>query len=66
VASRYQWTAAEAAEQVGVDRDTIYTWVRRGFLRSGDTRGREKLFDLADVFKCEAARRRKHRRKLAA
>lgn len=57
------WTAAEAAQQVGVDRDTIYTWVRRGFLKSKRKRGRYKLFDLDDVFECERNRQHEHRRK---
>ncbi|MGW4476830.1 helix-turn-helix domain-containing protein [Nonomuraea sp. NPDC004354] len=57
------WTAAEAAAEVGVERDTIYTWVRRGVLAPAGQRGREKLFDLAEVFACEASRKHKHRRK---
>jgi excisionase family DNA binding protein len=59
------FTAAEAAAEVGVDRDTIYTWVRRGYLSAvpDRKRGREKLYDLAAVFACEARRAHKHRRK---
>ncbi|MGI5293297.1 helix-turn-helix domain-containing protein [Nonomuraea polychroma] len=57
------YTAAEAAAEVGVERDTIYTWVRRGFLKHKDRRGRLKLFDLDDVFQCEANRQHEHRRK---
>lgn len=57
------WTAAEAAAEVGVEQDTIYTWVRRGFLKHQETRGRLKLFDLDEVFACEARRKHQHRRK---
>lgn len=59
------YTAAEAAEAVGMDRDTIYTWVRRGYLAPvpGKRRGREALYDLAAVYACEAARKRRHRRR---
>lgn len=61
------FTAEEAAREVGMDRDTIYTWVRRGYLRPvpGRKRGRYKLFRLDDVFACEAARQHEHRRKSA-
>lgn len=63
MADDYLWTAAEAAAEVGVDRDTIYTWVRRGVLKHAGRRGRTKLFRLDDVFQCEATRQHKHRRK---
>lgn len=62
---RVLYTAAEAAEAVGVERDTIYNWVRRGYLSPvpGARRGRETLFDLSEVYQCEAARKRQHRRR---
>jgi predicted site-specific integrase-resolvase len=56
-------TAAEAAALVGLTRDAIYNWVRRGVLHVADHRGREKLFAAAEVFACEAARKHEHRRK---
>lgn len=56
------YTAAEAAEEVGVARATIYSWVARGHLKHTARRGHLKLFKLADVFACEATRNRKHRR----
>ncbi|GGS87574.1 hypothetical protein GCM10010156_52590 [Planobispora rosea] len=57
------WTAEEAAAEVGVEVATIYNWVRRGYLTHAGTRGRRKLFRLADVFACEKNRKRKHRRR---
>lgn len=58
-------TAAEAAAAVSLTRDAIYTWVSRGYLAAvpGARRGREKLYRLADVYRCEAERAREHRRK---
>lgn len=50
-------TAAEAAQQVGVDRDTIDTWKRRGYLQPIPGSGRPAKFWLSEVFQCEAARR---------
>jgi len=57
------WTADEVAREVGVEPGTIYTWVRRGALRSVSQRGRYKLFRLSDVFAAEASRQDRHRRK---
>jgi excisionase family DNA binding protein len=57
------WTAEEAAEQVGVKVATIYVWVYRGHLRPAGTRGKHKLYRLADVFKAESTRDRKRRKK---
>lgn len=56
------YTAAEAAEEVGVAVNTIYSWVRRGHLAHAGHRGHLKLFRLADVFAAESARQRTHRR----
>lgn len=56
------YTAEEVAAQVGVKPATIYTWTARGFLRPVGKRGRYNLYRLADVFICEATRKRKHRR----
>jgi hypothetical protein len=42
---------------------TIYVWVSRGHLRPAGTRGRYKLFRLADVFEAEATRDRKRRKR---
>lgn len=56
------FTAAEAADEVGVSVNTIYSWVRRGYLEHAGRRGHLKLFRLADVFAAEAARQRAHRR----
>jgi excisionase family DNA binding protein len=66
ILNRDLWTAQEAAEQVGVDVDTIYQWVRRGYLQHAGTRGRHKLFDLEAVYAAEKTRERRHRRKRAA
>jgi excisionase family DNA binding protein len=56
------FTAAEAADEVGVSVNTIYSWVRRGHLKHAGRRGHHKLFRLADVFAAEAARQRTRRR----
>ena len=55
------YTAAEAAEEIGIATATIYSWVHRGYLKPAKKRGHLKLFRLADVFAAEAARERKHR-----
>lgn len=57
-------TANEAAAEVGVDRDTIDTWKRRGYLQPIPGSGRPAKFWLSEVYTCEAARRVhwKHRR----
>jgi excisionase family DNA binding protein len=60
------FTAEEAAEQVGMKPATIYTWVHRGLLRPAGTRGKHKLFRLADVFEVEKTRDRRRRRKAVA
>ena len=57
------WTAEEVAAEVGVEVQTIYTWVSRGYLRPAGTKGRHRLFRLEDAFEAEAARKRKHRKK---
>ena len=51
------YTAEEAADEVGVSVNTVYTWVHRGHLTHAGKRGRAKLFRLADVFECEKTRR---------
>ncbi|WP_435107335.1 hypothetical protein [Nocardiopsis synnemataformans] len=58
-------TATEAATKVGVDRDTVDTWVRRGYLRPIPGSGRPRQFWLSQVYTAEAQRRVhwKHRRK---
>ena len=60
------FTAEEAADQVGVKVATIYVWVHRGALSPAGTRGKHKLYRLADVFKAEATRDRKRRKKAVA
>lgn len=55
------YTATEAAEEIGVSVNTIYSWVHREFLVHAAKRGHVKLFRLADVFAAEAARDRKYR-----
>ena len=57
------WTAEDAARQVGVEPSTLYTWVRRGYLRHAGTDGRLKKFRLDDVFRAERERKHKHRRR---
>jgi excisionase family DNA binding protein len=57
------FTAEEAAEEVNMKPATIYTWVHRGLLRPVGTRGRHKLFRLADVFDVERTRDRSRRKK---
>ena len=57
------FTAEEAASEVGVKPQTIYVWVSRGHLCPVGTRGKYKLFRLSDVFKAEATRDRKRRRR---
>lgn len=59
------FTAEEAADQVGVKRQTIYTWVNRGYLKPAGQRGRHKLFRLEDVFRAEATRDRRKRQNSA-
>ena len=59
------YTAEEAAKEVGVCKATIYVWVARGYLAPAETRGRYRMFRLADVLDAEAARKHKHRRKAA-
>lgn len=60
-------TVKEAALFVGMDVQTIYSWVRRGHLRVAglDYRGR-KLFRQLDVARAELATRRKAARTLRA
>jgi len=50
-------TAAQAAVEVGVNRDTIDTWVRRGQLAPIPGTGRPRRFWLSEVYTCEVARR---------
>lgn len=58
-----QVTAHEAAAHLGISRDTIDTWVRRGHLEPIPNTGRPRRFWMADVYTCETARRThwKHR-----
>ena len=49
-------TAAEAAEEVGVSRATIDTWVHRGYLQPIKGSRRPALFWLSDVFTAESTR----------
>lgn len=60
------FTAEEVAEEVGVKPQTIYVWVSRGHLCPAGTRGKFKLFRLADVFRAEATRDRKRRKRAVA
>jgi excisionase family DNA binding protein len=60
------FTADEAAEEVGVAVATIYVWVHRGHLAPAGTRGKHKLYRLADVFKAEATRDRSRRKRAMA
>ncbi|MEV4245242.1 helix-turn-helix domain-containing protein [Streptosporangium canum] len=57
------FTAEEAAAEVGVDTQTIYTWTARGYLKPETKRGRHNLYLLADVFACEKTRQHKHRKR---
>ncbi len=57
------WTAEEAAAELGINRQTIYTWTSRGHLTPAEKRGRLNLYRLADVVKAEASRKRKHRKR---
>jgi DNA-binding transcriptional MerR regulator len=57
------FTAEEVAAEVGVKPQTIYVWVSRGHLCPVGTSGKYKLFRLADVFKAEATRDRKRRKR---
>ena len=52
-----QVTGKEAAAEVGVDPDTIDTWVRRGYLTPIPGTGRPRKYWLSQVFTTEAARR---------
>jgi DNA-binding transcriptional MerR regulator len=56
------WTAEEAAAEVGIEVQTIYTWTARGYLTPAGKRGRFNLYRLDDVFKAEATRQHKHRK----
>ncbi|WP_017585495.1 helix-turn-helix domain-containing protein [Nocardiopsis ganjiahuensis] len=53
----YTVTAAEAAVEVGVSRDTVDTWVRRKQLRPIPGSGRPRRFWMSDVYTAEARRR---------
>lgn len=53
------FTAQEAADEVGVAVNTIYSWVRRRHLTHAAKRGHLKLFRLTDVFECEKTRRQR-------
>lgn len=55
------FTAEEAAAEVGVKRQTIYTWVNRGLLAPATKQGHTRLFRLEDVFNCEKTRDRTRR-----
>ncbi|MCC5580607.1 helix-turn-helix domain-containing protein [Microtetraspora sp. AC03309] len=57
------FTAAEAAAEVGVEVQTIYTWTHRGALAPASKRGASNLYRLADVFQAEKTRSRKHRKR---
>jgi excisionase family DNA binding protein len=54
------YTAEEAADEVGVSVNTIYSWVRRKHLQHAGKRGRRKLFRLSDVFECEKTRQQRN------
>ncbi|MEV4672181.1 helix-turn-helix domain-containing protein [Actinomadura sp. NPDC049382] len=54
------YTAAEAADEVGVSVNTVYSWVRRKHLVHAGKRGRAKLFRLSDVFECEKTRQQRN------
>jgi predicted site-specific integrase-resolvase len=60
------FTAEEAAAEVGMKAATIYVWVHRGYLIPAGTRGKHKLFRLADVFAAEASRDRRRRKRALA
>lgn len=60
------YTAEEAAAEVGVTPQTIYTWTARKYLKPASKRGRFNLYLLADVFACEATRKHKHRKRSSA
>lgn len=57
------FTAEEAAAEVGIETQTIYTWVSRGCLKPETKRGRHNLYLLADVFEAEKTRQHKHRKR---
>ncbi|WP_214322071.1 helix-turn-helix domain-containing protein [Nonomuraea sediminis] len=57
------FTAEEAAAEVGVEVQTIYTWTGRGALTPAGKRGRNNLYRLSDVFACERTRQHKHRKR---
>jgi excisionase family DNA binding protein len=57
------FTADQAAAEVGVERQTIYTWTSRGYLTHAAKQGRTKLFRLEDVFAAEKQRDHKRRRR---
>ena len=54
------YTAEEAADEVGVSVNTVYSWVRRKHLVHAGKRGRAKLFRLTDVFECEKTCRQRN------
>jgi citrate synthase len=54
-------TAEEAAQRLGVKRETLYAYVSRGLLSSRRAAGRESLFDAAEVERL-AGRRGSRRR----
>lgn len=60
------FTAEEAAAEVGMSAQAIYNWVHRGVLTPAGTRGRHKLYRLADVFRAESTRDRSRRKKAVA
>lgn len=54
------YSAAEAAEKLGVTRATLYSYVSRGLVRSFEEEGRRRRYSAQDV---EALLQRKQRRK---
>jgi predicted site-specific integrase-resolvase len=61
------WTAAEAAEAVGVSVHTIWQWKRRGHLTPvGINREGLQTFLVLDVAKAELATRQRARRAVPA
>lgn len=56
-------TVDELAAELGISPGTIYVWRARGFIEPATKRGRFHLYSLADGFRCERERLRKHRRR---
>ena len=56
-----EWlTPTDAAQRLGIDRDTIYAWLQRGIIRTVRS-GRHVAVNMPDVLDAERAWRRRQK-----